>query len=318
MRLCQCLRRWLRSKAVAPLTICNRVSTSLSIQLHNMHTVGMLLCYGCTARQSYLVTGPCFMPCAAGVGGTTLNRLGMTAAELGSKLVSTGSDGCAALMGHESGVQVQLQRSLAPFMQSIWCHAHRGKWLPRPSVTSAWWQLQQVWSRTCKQSSIRHEQLAAAFTDADIKHLQRYTAETLLPGGSVSCPHCSECGSCGQACCCTSRLTLSHHRTRSYAQQTSSWVLQSCCQCCAAKGLSSSSASAVMPALLASRRQSTTWSCTACASVRRQQGRRQAAAQPVGSGRGRQQAGDSESEVCIRVQVVSCKRLKRQARWQCH
>ena len=51
----------------------------------------------------------------------------MTAYQLGKKLVCLGSDGCAALLGQETGLYVQMVQKLAPHMASVWCNAHRGQ-----------------------------------------------------------------------------------------------------------------------------------------------------------------------------------------------
>lgn len=55
-----------------------------------------------------------------------LSKLGMSAVKLGQRLVLAGSDGCAALMGQETGLHVQMKEQIAPHVLSVWCSAHRG------------------------------------------------------------------------------------------------------------------------------------------------------------------------------------------------
>ncbi|KAL6754915.1 hypothetical protein V8C86DRAFT_2687944 [Haematococcus lacustris] len=58
---------------------------------------------------------------------TVGSKLQLSMEQLGSKLVSFGCDGASVLQGAHTGVVVQLRTKVAPFVQGVWCHAHRGQ-----------------------------------------------------------------------------------------------------------------------------------------------------------------------------------------------
>ncbi|KAL6763028.1 hypothetical protein V8C86DRAFT_2505856 [Haematococcus lacustris] len=63
---------------------------------------------------------------------TVGSKLQLSMEQLGSKLVSFGCDGASVLQGAHTGVVVQLRTKVAPFVQGVWCHAHRGQLAGKP------------------------------------------------------------------------------------------------------------------------------------------------------------------------------------------
>ncbi|KAL6751530.1 hypothetical protein V8C86DRAFT_2776248, partial [Haematococcus lacustris] len=58
---------------------------------------------------------------------TVGSKLQLSMEQLGNKLVSFGCDGASVLQGAHTGVVVQLRTKVSPFLQGVWCHAHRGQ-----------------------------------------------------------------------------------------------------------------------------------------------------------------------------------------------